>query len=204
MANIPVQRKRGQGIPWWTWLLLGLGFLALLGFLLWSVVQGQDRETARPATTGAGAATGSQATGSQAAPPQAATPPANPAAPAGVPLTDLPIGQPDQLVALVGQPVHLSGLKVQEVVGDKTFWVGPSTAQRLFVFLEEDPTAGQQVEGKVDVNPGQTLTIQGELRKLPSAEEAQRLWDITPQSFEALKQEQVYLFARSVKVTSGS
>ncbi len=104
------------------------------------------------------------------------------------------------LQALVGRQVELSGVRVQDVVGDKTFWIGPSQSQRLFVFLEEDRTAAKPVEGKVDVNPGQTVAIQGELRRLPSAEEAQRQWGMTPQAFEALKQAQVYLHARSVQI----
>ena len=182
MANIPVQRKQ-QGVPWWAWVLLALGLFVILALVLWNVFQ--DRQAAAPPTTGA------------------AAPSVNQAAPAG-PITDLPIGQPDQLLALVGRPVQLSGVRVQDVVGDKTFWIGPSDTQRLFVFLEENQTPGQKVEGSVDVNQGQTVAIDGELRKLPSAEEAQQQWDISPQTFEALKKDQVYLYARSVKVISGS
>jgi hypothetical protein len=158
MARIPVERK--QGIPGWLWPLLGLVVLVLVGLFLWSL--SQDRQVAGPATTGAGAPAAKRA-------PTAAAPPA-PAA--GAPIADVPIGQPDKLAALAGKSVQLTNAKVQDVVGDKTFWVGPSDTQRLFVFLEEDGTARQNVEGKVDVNQGQTVTIDGEIRKLPSAEEA--------------------------------
>ncbi len=195
MANIPVQRKRG--IPWWVWALLGLVLLALLGLFLGNPFD--RREAAGP-----GAATGAGAKASPAAAASPATGAGAKASPAAAgPVTDLPIGQPDQLVALAGRPVQLGGVKVQSVVGDKTFWVGPSETQRLFVFLEEDKTAGQKVEGKVDVNAGQTVSITGELRKLPGAEEAQKQLGLSPQAYEALKQGQVYLYARTVKVVSG-
>ncbi len=181
MANIPVQRKRA-GLPGWLWPLLALALLALLGLLVWGLVQ--DRPSTAPAA------------------PAAPAQPAQPAAGGGV-VTDVPLGQPERLLALVGRPVQLSSVQVQDVVGDKTFWVGPSAAQRLFVFLEEDKTAGQKVEGKVDVNAGQTVSITGELRKLPGAEEAQQQLGLSPQAYEALKQGQVYLYARTVKVVSG-
>ena len=194
MANIPVQRK--SGIPWWVWALLGLVLLALLGLFLGNPFD--RREAAGP-----GAATGAGAKASPAAAASPATGAGAKASPAAAgPVTDLPIGQPDQLAALAGRPVQLGGVKVQSVVGDKTFWVGPSATQRLFVFLEEDTTAGQKVEGKVDVNPGQTVALTGEIRRLPSAGEAQQQLNMSPQVFEAASQDQIYLFARSVQVVS--
>ena len=174
-------------------LALALLLLALVGLFLWNPFQ--RREAVGPSTA-------------PGQPPAVAGQPApatgQPASAAGGPITDVPIGQPDKLVALVGKPVQLTNVRVQDVVGDQTFWVGPSETQHLFVVLEEDRTRAQKVEGQVDVNEGQRVTIRGEIRKLPSAEEARREWGISPQTFEALQKEPVYLHARSVNIVSGS
>lgn len=188
MANIPVQRK--SGIPAWVWWIVALLLLGLLAAFLLGLF---DREAA-PATTGAQATPATAATGADAR--------AQPTAAGAAVVTDVPIGQPDRLVALVGRDVRLDGVRVQQVVGDRAFWIGPSDTQRLFVVLNDEAQTPGKVEGKVDVNQGQTVNIEGEIRRLPAANQAQQELGIDPNTFDQVKDQQVYLFARRVQITS--
>jgi hypothetical protein len=118
------------------------------------------------------------------------------------PLADLIIilSTPDR-PSLVGRQVQLTNVQVRSVVGDKAFWVGPSEAQRLFVVLDEERTPGTPTEGRVNVNPGQTVTVSGVLRRSPSAEEARRRLGLSAANAATLAKEQIYLQAQRVQIT---
>lgn len=116
----------------------------------------------------------------------------------GSAVTSLPIGQSDKLLDLVDRRAELRDWRVQEVVGDKAFWAGPSPTQRVLVYLEERDTPGQAVEGGVDVRPGQRVDLNAVITKLPSMEQVQRQWDLTPGALEVLRREQVYLYVPDV------
>ncbi|MBW3637867.1 MAG: hypothetical protein KY445_15600 [Armatimonadetes bacterium] len=103
---------------------------------------------------------------------------------------------------LINRRVELSGVKVQSVVGDKTFWVGPSANQRLFVVLEEEKTPNTPVEGKVDVNAGQTVTMSGTIKKMPAMAEIRNRWTLTDAETAPLKNEPIYLHVDKVQITS--
>ena len=111
-------------------------------------------------------------------------------------LTSLPIGQPEAMAALVGRRAHLTGVTVQEIVGDKTFWVGPSEDQQVFVFLEET-TDPQGVEGGVDVEAGQTLALMGTVESVP--ESPQQEFEVDPNNAAQLSDEQVYIRAEQAQ-----
>ncbi|OHB38138.1 MAG: hypothetical protein A2882_05810 [Phenylobacterium sp. RIFCSPHIGHO2_01_FULL_70_10] len=67
--------------------------------------------------------------------------------------------------ALVGREVRLQGVSVQEMVGDASFWVGEDQDRRVFVILDEQiPSPPPEVEGRVNVNQGQTVDVQGSVR----------------------------------------
>ena len=193
MARIPVERKR-TGIPWWAWLLLALAVAALLWFLFdlfnRDPTEARDLNVEVPAVTAAPA-------GEQAG----AAPAGEQAGAAAAPITDMLIivDTPDK-ASLVGKRVQFTNVTVQSVVGDKTFWIGPSKDQQLFVVLEEDPSAGA-TEGQVDVNAGQTVTITGEIRKLPSMEEARSQWGLSEANTAELENQQVYLHAQQVQIS---
>lgn len=154
MAEIPVEKK--SGIPWWVWALLAL--LAIVG-LIWFFSDDDDAERAAVDTTTPvfteQVATNEATTGQQ---------------PAGQvstgPISDLTtiLGTTD-MSALVGREVQLSNVTVQEVVGDRTFWVGPNANERAFIVLNEQPTPNQPgVEGRYDVTKGQIININGIMR----------------------------------------
>lgn len=175
MADIRVERRTGLG---WLWALLAL--LAIAGLVWWLM----DEATERP----------------EPAAPIVAAPPVQPepvpavvaqGATAAGPVTTLDaiLAAPDPR-ALAGQPVRLAGIPVQAVPGDAIFMVGPSADRTVRVQLTEVPTPGTPVEGKVNVNPGQIVTIEGTLRSSPGG----------ANSNDMAAGQDVYILARSVDV----
>ncbi len=114
-------------------------------------------------------------------------------------VTSLPLGKPDKLDDLVDKHAELKGLRVLEVVGDKTFWVGRDAKERILVYLEEEKRPGQAVEGDVDVRAGQVVDLYAAITRLPSSEQIRRQWDLTPAAFEAVRHEKVYLYVADVR-----
>ena len=164
---------------------------------------GPDAGTGPPATGQAGAtptgATGVQAGTATPTTAQAGSATALPSLAVEEVITGLPLGQPERLAALAGRPVRLTNVKVQEVVGDQTFWIGPTPTQRILVFLREDKRPGQAAEGGVEVEVGQVANLNGAIRRLPSADEIAKEWSLDPQALEAVQQEQVYIHVDDVR-----
>ncbi len=214
-------------MPWWGWLLLALVALALVA-LLWALLAGDDDDEAAfapqatqqpardvdrrdltevtesvqrgyspPSTTVP--ATETPSVGEASTPAQGTETPAG----AGGPITDLTtIFEEQNKISLVGRRVNLQGqtaAEVQSVVGDKTFWVGPSENQQVFVALSEEQDAAG-AEGKVDVNEGQTVRITGEIMELPSIERIRKEWGRSEVLATKLVNQQIYISAEQVEV----
>ncbi len=206
MTRIPAERRR-RGIPWWIWLLIALAVAALI-WLLFALLSdewgenpagGEGEAGNAPATTTA--QQGEATTAAQEGGAEAPATTDQQAAAAGEPITDVLVivTEPDRQV-LVGRQVQFAGVNVQSVVGDRTFWVGPSQDQQLFVVLDEELDASG-AEGRVDVNTGQTIAITGTIRRLPSVEEAQRQWGLSEATAAELENEEIFLSAERVQIT---
>lgn len=115
------------------------------------------------------------------------------------PITDVVVVATTQdQQSLVNRQVQLTNTPVQSVVGDRTFWVGPSNTQQMFVVLDEALDSGS-TEKRLDVNAGQMLTINGLLRPMPNTADAQKQWGLSATETEALKSQKVYLQASQVQ-----
>lgn len=115
------------------------------------------------------------------------------------PITDLLIITNANKQTLIDKPVQLTNVKVQSVVGDRTFWVGSSNAQRVFVVLASNLDEGA-VENKVIVKPGQTLDLAGVLKPVPSVKQAQQQWKgLTAAEAQGLKGQIIYLQANQIR-----
>ncbi len=161
MAEIPIERK--SGMPAWLWLILGA---LVVAFLIW-MFSGDDNDREIVATDVAPVAV---APLTDAAP--MAAPMAGPTdAAATGPITDLAmITGASSLMPMVGREVQLTNVRVQEVVGDRTFWVGTNADQRALIVLNEEPTPGQPgVEGRYDVTAGQVINVNGMVRNIDDA-----------------------------------
>lgn len=149
MAEIPVERK--GGIPWWVWLLLALLLLALL----WWLLADDDEEVAvvvpvAPAVVD---------TDTGVVPAEAAV--VGTAAAATGPITDLTAITSSTDGSLAGREVRLTGVTAGPVPDDAGFWLGGAGGERVWVVLEEVRTPNTPVEGRVDVNEGDTVDVIG-------------------------------------------
>ena len=196
MARIPVGRvavtdrrddehERTGGIPLWVWPLIPLILGALaLGLSL----RGNDDDLAQTRSVPVAPAENnadqdSTTNGNQAA--------------AGAGLTDMLVVVNDQnQAALVGRSALFANVRVQSVVGDRGFWIGPDQTQQLFVVIDEANVG--LAEGQIQVVPGQTLTLSGEIEQLPPLEQAPPEWGLDASNSAALANQQVYLHANQV------
>ena len=169
--EIPV--KKTSGVPWWLWLIAAL---LLLG-LVWWLLAGRnddaraDRETTAPAAVASDPAVA--ATGLDGAAPIAGTNVS--AAVAQGPITELAVILDAQdRRSLIGREFQLSGVRVLDVVGDRTFWVGEGANRRVFAALKEVPPPGWPTDADIDINPQQTISFRGVVRDASDGELAGR------------------------------
>ena len=104
---------------------------------------------------------------------------------------------------LVGKTVNLNNLKVQSVVGDRTFYVGPSASQRVFIVMDEMATPNDKTEGKYDITAGQTInSLTGTVEKMPSVEEANQRFGklMNAAELNQLKDQKIYVHTSESKI----
>ncbi|MGB3541700.1 hypothetical protein [Rubrivirga sp.] len=111
-----------------------------------------------------------------------------------------PVEVVDEPVAAAG--LDLSDVYVTRVVGDNTFFVAPTADgdDETLVYLEEEPTPGDAVEGRYDVTEGQRISIDGEI--LPVGDIDVSEWGLTPDQVALVDDE--YVRATSLTVLDGA
>lgn len=185
MAEIKVQKK--SRVPLWAWVILGLLALALL----WWAANAFDRDVEKTvAVTPPVISAEPVVAGPENVAPQTNT----------VPLTDLGrLMNAEDPAALVGREVRLQGVPVQAMVGDASFWLGEGQDRRVFVILDEQiPSPPPEVEGRVNINRGQTVDVQGVVRAgtdLPDGV-------LDQYGRAALGDRPIYVWARAAQVAS--
>ncbi len=108
-------------------------------------------------------------------------------------VTNVPLGRPQAMAALIGRRAQLSDAVVLDVVGDTTFWVGSSLAESVLVYLEEERDDDLQVE------PGQVVRLTGLVKPSPSAAEIEEAWELDPDTAEAVVGDRVYVYVASAR-----
>lgn len=127
------------------------------------------------------------------------TPTANPAVAPSEPITDVAvITNTSDRQSILNRQVQLTNVNVQNVNGDRTFWIGQPNGQPVFVVLETPLDAGT-AENKIVIKPGQTLNLTGVLRPVPSTQQAQQEWGLTPAEAQTLQNQALYLRAAQVQ-----
>lgn len=121
---------------------------------------------------------------------------------AGADITDVFLIIVPDPTPLVGRRVRLTNAKVQDVVGDRAFYVGENANQRVLVVFDEEATPNMPVEGKVDINKGQTVAVNGVIRQMPSVEEARRRFGklINESELKALANQRIYIQTDDPKI----
>lgn len=174
--------------PPWIWLALLLGALVLLALLWMLLTRNNDGLTAGGSARPSASLIASSGNGSAASP-------------GGAVVSDVAeLVNASDAQSVAGSRVALTGVTVQSVVGDKTFWVGPSADEQVFVVIEEDETGGS-VEGGVDVQQGQTISLAGVVRQTPSKDDAMRRWNLSEADATALADTKLFIRAQQVQVS---
>jgi hypothetical protein len=169
MAEIPIEKK--SGLPGWLWPLLAALLAALL---LWWLLSDNDEEEVRTTDT-------------------VATAPVETAAPVGAG-TAAAVGAAAGAASAytVGQTVSLDNARVTSLAGDTAFNVD-ANGQNMFVAFGEEPGRTATREGQIDVQPGMTVNLDGQVRsaaeQLPPGVTADQLGDASQ-----------YLYATEIEV----
>lgn len=99
---------------------------------------------------------------------------------------------------LAGRSVRLDSVTVLEVINDNLFWVG-TTENGLLLVSVDDKTIGLFTDdGPTGLQPGETVSLQGELRQVPSVDEIMTQWNLDESQANALSAQEVYLLANEV------
>lgn len=144
MAEIPIEKK--SGLPGWLWPLLAALLAALL---LWWLLSDDDEEVAPVQDT-------------------VATAPMETAAPIGAGAVAGAGAAGAAAAYTVGQTVNLDNARVTSVPGDMMFNVD-ANGQNMLVLFNEVSTPADAVEGQVDINPGMTVNLDGQIRSASDA-----------------------------------
>ncbi|HYX34554.1 MAG TPA: hypothetical protein VE954_15740 [Oligoflexus sp.] len=104
-------------------------------------------------------------------------------------------------ISLVGKQIELGQVTVQSLVGDQSFWVGPTPNQQVFVTFAEIPQPGKAQEGHLAIQAGQKLDLRGVIRTMPSpSHEWLKRNKIDDKAATILRQQSVYIHATDIKV----
>lgn len=144
MAEIPVEKKSSSA---WIWILL----LILAALLLWWILADDDNDADLANVENDTVAESTMDPNSDATTGNEAST-----------ITALTMLTSD--AGLVGRQVRLDGVAVNEVVGDMAFTVGEGGNETLVTF-NQVPTPDTPTEGKIDVNPGSRVSIEGAVQR---------------------------------------
>lgn len=97
---------------------------------------------------------------------------------------------------LTGYPSAVVNATVDEVISDRLFFITLGLDDRLLVRLEEDASAQQPVEGQVDINEGQEISLTGTLQPLPNPGMLTSEWGLGPAEADQVDDYTFYYRAR--------
>ncbi len=121
---------------------------------------------------------------------------------ANQPLTDVLVifSTPDRR-SLVGRRVQLDNVRVQKLVGERGFWIGDGD-RRVFARLDERLNQGS-AEWDVVIREGQTRSLTGEIREMPSAEQIKNWGLVDAAEMKTLQDRGYYIHVDRLQETRG-
>lgn len=105
---------------------------------------------------------------------------------------------------ILDKQIRIVSAPVQSVVNDQIFWIGTSENQRLLVVLESDTIPQISTKQNINISPGNTITLTGAVKKLPSTQEMQNQWNIGEKEAAGFaKTEQIYFLSKTIEPDTG-
>ena len=97
---------------------------------------------------------------------------------------------------LAGREVVLRTVRVQAIPQPNVYWVGPSADQVVMV------VRGAQTPGAApNVTVGDSITLDGLVLWMPSADRARQLWNLNQDNLDRLQRQEIYVQAEQILVT---
>jgi hypothetical protein len=126
--------------------------------------------------------------------------PINPTMMTKTPIVDVAtILQAGRRLDLVGSPVTLMDYKVQSVISDRGFWLGPNGEQRIFAALDDKLDLGK-AELRIVVKRRQRVTLWGALLSVPSDFRTSAVkWELNEAEKEQVTKTQVYIHVNRIE-----
>ena len=100
--------------------------------------------------------------------------------------------------SLIGKRVDLQNANVENVIGDRVFLIG-NASEQVLVTLDKSLDVGA-AEKIIDVDPGNTVDIIGTIMSMPTPEQAQQDWGLTPAETTFIQNEMLYVKADQINV----
>lgn len=213
MAEIPVERKVGGGLPGWLIPLLLL--IPLLGLIYYctrnpaAVTNTNTNGNTMTNANRAGATMNGNANGGVGGNTAVVvnsnggagmTPGATGAKNAGAVISDVNLyGTTTDKETLVGRGFFADGVRVNHVVSDKVFTVKSGSGE-FFVMLDDNLDSAGGKEKQIKMRPGQNVNLGGEFRNVPTGEmkEETKEGGLNKNEYAQMKGQTVYLHATSV------
>ena len=95
----------------------------------------------------------------------------------------------------VGREASLEHVAIRERVDERHYWIGSGNERPVFVVL--DPDVKRTTE--TTLRPGARVTLIGIVRPVPTADEAERQWHVTPATAATIAESGTYLHVTEIK-----
>lgn len=207
MAEIPVERKTGGGLPWWLLPLLALLILIPLLFFFTrgcgegAVVGNANNGNANRTVVTTTNTTTNTTTANSTAVVTNTNAAANTSSANNEAVTDTSyFGGVNDKSSLVGRRANFTNARVEKVLSDHVFTVKSGSGD-MYVYLDGSQDSAGGEEKIVRVKDGQNLNLSGEFRRVPTRElkeetESRKDGTLTAKEYDNMKGQQVYLHAR--------
>lgn len=95
----------------------------------------------------------------------------------------------------VGREAALEHVEIRQRVAERFYWIGPGAERPVFVVL--DPDVKRTTEATL--RPGARVTLIGLVRPVPTPEEAEQQWHVSPATAVLIADSGTYLYVTEVR-----
>jgi hypothetical protein len=104
-------------------------------------------------------------------------------------------------LSLVDRNVVFFDVTVQDVVGPRAFWVGPSSTQRVLVVLDSAAIDRRDATQRANMRTGKKVSLTGVVKRVPNdLTKVRSAWDLNMMEESAIGREQIYVSATALQM----